>query len=168
MKLICKEENRAYLEKVFSPFQKVDVVLVEEGIGYQGMCYVFSMDSLSSLLQDLKAMMEKDVHLLGMKDERTYLLSPKDILYVEIFSKESYFYTQTDSYRSRMNGKELEKILQNQFIRISKSMLVNVNAIDYMTPYPNMRIALHLRNQIILIISRTYREAFFKQLKVRD
>lgn len=156
MKLICKEENRKLLLDKLEDYEDLDIVLVEYGESYEGMSYQFDINNLDNLIAYLKELKDKE-YLIGYQNERMYRIAVNDVLYIEGLSKECYFYTVINEYKSEYKLHELEEKLKGtSFIRISKSMLVNICFIDYIQAEANMKYGLYMKNNIKLTLSRKY------------
>jgi DNA-binding LytR/AlgR family response regulator len=60
------------------------------------------------------------------KDDSQYYLSLKEILFFETDDERVFAHTVNDSYETRMRLYELENMLPRNFLRASKSAIVNV------------------------------------------
>lgn len=91
----------------------------------------------------------------------------KETFYFEAVDSRTFLYTQDDVMEIRQRLYELEAILSNQdFIRISKSLIVNINKIRSLKPELNRTILATMCNGERLSISRKYVPAFRKLLSV--
>ena len=154
MKLICNEKHRQKLETFFARYQELDIILVEQGIEYAGLHYTFTLNNLKSVESDLNEMLER--YLIGYLAEKIYRINYQDIVYIEGFSKEVYLNTQ------------LEQLLDKySFIRINRSIIVNINYIEYMLPELNSRYTLYMQNGIMLVLTRSYLKKFKERLEIR-
>ena len=89
-----------------------------------------------------------------------------DLFYAESVDDRVFLYTTSDSYEIRMKLYELEDLLKNRsFLRISKSMLVNLMKISSVRPALNGRFSAILKNGEEIIISRKYVPALKQVLK---
>ena len=89
-----------------------------------------------------------------------------DLFYAESVDDRVFLYTASDSYEIRMKLYELEDLLKNKrFLRISKSMLVNLMKISSVRPALNGRFSAILKNDEEVIISRKYVPALKQVLK---
>ena len=80
-----------------------------------------------------------------------------DLFYAESVDDRLFLYTAADSYEIRMKLYELEEMLRNQsFLRVSKSMIVNLMKITSVRPALNGRFLAVLKNGEEIIISRKY------------
>lgn len=167
MKLICKEEHRKLLLEKLKEYEDLDIVFVEYGESYEGMGYQFDINHLDNLMKYLKELKDQE-YLIGYQNERMYRIAVNNVLYIEGLSKECYLVTLTDEYKSEYKLYELEEKLQGtSFIRISKSMLVNIYFIDYIQAEMNMKYGLYMKNNMKLTLSRKYVSDFKKKIGKR-
>ena len=88
-----------------------------------------------------------------------------DIFYVESVDDRTFIYLNSDCYETAHKLYELEEILnERRFIRISKSVIVNLMKIDAVRPALNGRYLCHLKNGEDVIISRKYVSEFKEKL----
>ncbi|MBR1798091.1 MAG: LytTR family transcriptional regulator [Clostridiales bacterium] len=100
------------------------------------------------------------------KDEKKYQIAIADILYIESVDEKSFIYLKDDCYESRRRLYDLEEMLKpNGFMRISKSVLVNLMRIESIKPALNGRFLCRLSNNEEVIISRKYVPAIKKKLR---
>ena len=93
----------------------------------------------------------------AFKDEKQYRIALSDILYVEAVDDRCFIYLAKDCYESRRRLYEFESILpSDDYIRISKSVLVNLMKIEQIRPALNGRFLCHLVNGEDVIVSRKY------------
>lgn len=167
MKLICRDEHRLFLEERLKAYEEMDIVLVENGEYYEGLSYNFDMNHLDSLLKYLENK-KKHKTIVGYIDERMYPVMIDDIVYIEGYSKDCYFYTMDQEYLSDYKLYEIEEMLQGtSFIRISKSMLVNICFIQYMKAEVNMKYGLYMKSNVKLTLSRKYVNDFKRKIGKR-
>ena len=95
--------------------------------------------------------------LQGTKDDRQYSIALVDILYIEAVDEKTFIYTEKDCYESGRRLYEFEEILgSRRFLRISKSVVVNLMKVQYIKPYLSGRFSCVLTNGEQVIISRKY------------
>ncbi|WHH58636.1 LytTR family DNA-binding domain-containing protein [Petroclostridium sp. X23] len=111
-------------------------------------------DSILSLISRLKMQNEK---IIGVINEKTFVLDPKDILYFESVDKKSFIYTKDEVYESSLRLYEIEKILQMQgFIRATKSTIINISKIKSIKTEFNSTLTVEMENHEKLAVSRQY------------
>ena len=80
-----------------------------------------------------------------------------DIFYAEAVDNRVFIYLQNECYESRLRLYELEEALSgHSFVRISKSVIVNLMKVESIRPALNGRYMCHLMNGEDVIISRKY------------
>lgn len=167
MKLICYPNHEIELLETFKNYMDIDIVLVEKGMNYEGLAYLFDKEHIHELIQYLEKLKSKR-NIVGYKHKRMYLISIDDIEYIEGFSKECYIHTLDDEYQSEYKLYELEEMLQDtSFIRISKSILVNLCFVDYILTEANMKYGLYMKSHMKLTLNRKYVLAFKQKIGKR-
>ena len=85
----------------------------------------------SDLVKQIQKHIENlnDTKLIFYKKDQEYYLSLDVILFFETYDSSMSAHTVNDIYYVKYKLYELEKILPNNFIRISKSTIINVNHI---------------------------------------
>lgn len=97
--------------------------------------------------------------------EMKYNIPIVDIFYVESVDDRTFIYLSDDCYETSHKLYELEEILnERRFIRISKSVIVNLLKIECVKPALNGRYLCHLTNGEDVIISRKYVHEFKEKL----
>ncbi len=167
MKLICYPNHEIELLEILKNYMDIDIVLVEKGMNYEGLAYLFDKEHIHELIQYLEKL-KSERNIVGYKHKRMYLISIDDIEYIEGFSKECYIHTLDDEYQSEYKLYELEEMLQGtSFIRISKSILVNLCFIDYILTEANMKYGLYMKSHMKLTLNRKYVLAFKQKIGKR-
>ena len=89
--------------------------------------------------------------------ESLYQIPLSDIYYIEAVDDRTYLYLENECYESRRRLYEFEEILpERSFVRISKSIIVNMMKIVAIRPALNGRFLCRLKNDENVIISRKY------------
>lgn len=110
--------------------------------------------NVMKLKQHIEAFEEK---LDALEKDKHYLVSPLEVFYFESVDNRTFLYTETQVLEIRKRLYELEEILSDKdFVRTSKSQLVNINKIKLLKPELNRSITAELINGEILSISRRY------------
>ena len=95
--------------------------------------------------------------LTGTKDSRQYEISVSDIYYFESVDGKTFLYTKDQVYETSYRIYELESMLRpKNFLRVSKSMLLNLMKIRSIQSALNGRFAAVLLSGEEVIISRSY------------
>lgn len=104
--------------------------------------------------------------LTGIQDGNQYEIPVTDICYVEAVDNRVFLYTGQQVYETRQKLYELEEVLREKyFLRISKSMLLNLMKIKAIKPALNGRFMAILQSGEEIIISRKYVPALKEMLK---
>ena len=98
-------------------------------------------------VQKLKVYLNGDIHLLD----------PNDVYYFEYVDQKVFVYGKTKVYEIKSKLYELEELLsKTDFIRVSKSSILNLNKIGSLAPSLGGRFEAKLKNGEKVIISRQY------------
>lgn len=105
------------------------------------------------LIQALRA----EDKLTGYIDDKIVKLSLKEIYYFEAVDNKVFSYTAKETYEVHKKLYEIEQAFEHtDFLRISKSVIVNVAKIAYVKPIFNGRFEAKLKNDEKVIVSRQY------------
>ena len=95
--------------------------------------------------------------LSGVMEEKQYEIPVSDIYYIESVDGKTFLYTKDQVYETTYRIYELENLLQTKhFLRISKSMLLNLMKIRSIQPAFNGRFTAVLKSGEEVMISRNY------------
>lgn len=98
-----------------------------------------------------------DQKLSAKKENELYFINLSDVLYFESVDNRIYLYTEKDVLEIKQRLYELEYLLSDKdFIRISKSQIVNIQKITSLKPELNRTILATMCNGEQLSISRKY------------
>lgn len=127
-----------------------------------------AMELLSDNVEETKSKEEKEKSipfLLGKIEDTFYKVNRKDIYYMESLDRKVFIYTEKKSYELNEKLYVLEEMLEEEgFVRISKSMLLNVNKIYSFVPTFSGNLEACLYNKEKVVISRRYVANLKKQL----
>jgi DNA-binding LytR/AlgR family response regulator len=111
-------------------------------------------ERLESIIQQIRLSM---FSVLGVKDGETRVIPLGDIFYFESIDERTFIYLQSDVYECSMRLYDLEEQLEKaNFVRISKSCILNIMKLDSVRPMMNSRYEAKLENGEKLIINRHY------------
>ncbi len=118
------------------------------------------------LLKMIQALRTED-KLTGYIEDKIVKLSLKEIYYFEAVDNKVFSYTAKETYEIHKKLYEIEKEFEHtDFLRISKSGIVNVSKIAYVKPIFNGRFEAKLRNDEKIIVSRQYVSELKKKLGI--
>lgn len=121
-------------------------------------------DKLLQLISSFRTEQDK---LTGYLEDKIVKLSPRDIFYFESVDNKVFAYTGKGVYEIHKKLYELEAEYENtDFLRISKSSIVNIAKIAYIRPIFNGRFEAKLKNEEKIIISRQYVLELKKKLEI--
>jgi len=177
--LVCSLELQAVLTEILkargiSVDSEAKVALVEKGFEPpQGVAIVFEYKSLPDLVEVLDLLARKQEapkHVISARrlDHEKYELIPyENILYFAAEGNMVYCVTAGDKYRVKNKLYELEVNLYEQgFIRIGKSVLLNIMGVMEIIPWFGSRLLLKLKNKQELEVARNYVKGFKEYLEL--
>lgn len=119
-------------------------------------------EKMISVLNTLKNGKQK---LSAYDDNQIIMLEPKEVYYTEAVDNKVFLYTQEKVYESRLKLYEIEEQYGGaDFLRISKSVIVNMSKIKRLSPSFSGRFEALLKNGEKVIISRQYVPALKERL----
>lgn len=99
------------------------------------------------------------------RDGKTFQLRLEDIFYFESVDSHTFAYTEKEVYECSMRLYELEdQIAKTDFVRISKSCILNVTTLKNVRGLLNGRMEAELENGEKVVVTRHYVEALKKKL----
>ena len=109
------------------------------------------------LMKFIAALKSSENMLTGYLDDKIVKLAPKDVFYFESVDNRVFACAGKNVYEVRKRLYEIEEEYANtDFLRISKSAIVNVAKIAYIRPLLNGRFEAKLKNDEKIIINRQY------------
>jgi DNA-binding LytR/AlgR family response regulator len=174
LNLICSKNIRILLEEIIKDrhlqiSDDADIVVIEKGFDLEtGKTGIFfdsaSMESLIILLDLLSAEKANHPNFITAKSEKGEfkVIGYLDILYFEALGKDVFCTDGVEQYKVKEKLFSLEEKLKAVgFIRVSKSFIVNINAIDRIVPWFNSTLLLKVRsNQPDITVTRNYLNHF--------
>lgn len=119
------------------------------------------------LLRLINALKGEKTKLTAHSDSGITMLPLKDIYYFESVDEKVFAYCAKQVYEIRKRLYELEAdFAGTDFLRISKSTIVDISKIDHLAPAFNGRLEAKLKNGEKIIISRQYVAALRKKLGI--
>lgn len=107
-----------------------------------------------------------ETHIIGVADEKQYILEPNSIYYFESVEDQTFVYLKNKVLKCSLRLYELENGLSGQdFVRISKSVLINLQVVKSIIPLMNRNLILELKNSEQVICSRRYAQGLKKVLE---
>lgn len=94
--------------------------------------------------------------LTGYIDSQTHKVSIADIYYINSVDSKSFAYCKQAVYEIKEKLYEIEALELPEFLRISKSTILNLSTIKYLQPDISGRLEAVLTNGEKVVISRNY------------
>lgn len=111
-------------------------------------------DSVWKLIQQLKT---NDELLTCTQNGKIVRIKPFDVYYFESVDNKTFLYTETEVYEIRQKLYEIEAAYQGRdYFRVSKSVILNLDKIKYLSPVLGSRLEATLLNEEKIMISRQY------------
>lgn len=111
-------------------------------------------EDMMRLINKLKTGKNK---LPAYKDGEIFFIEPEEVFYFESVEQKVFAYCKTDVYEVKSKLYELqEELPERDFIRASKSFILNLNQIKSLSPAFGGRYEALLKNGEKIIISRQY------------
>jgi DNA-binding LytR/AlgR family response regulator len=119
---------------------------------------------------------EKIISLMRMMDmqiavrngDETVLLDVGEILYIEAVERNTFIYTEKETYESTLKLYEFEQqFSEKDFIRISKQSILNLRKVKSLRSDINRKIRVTLLNDEQIVVSRMYSDELRKRLGVK-
>jgi len=124
---------------------------------------VIYCNDITDEIQELSNEIQKRTSNLLVEDYgKMVVLKLKDINLIRIENTETIVYAKQKQYRINKRLYEMEEILSKDFVRISKSSVINLNQIDYLEPALGGLAKVILMNGVVEFISRKYYREFKK------
>lgn len=119
-------------------------------------------EHILKLVYALRAGQEK---LTATKGTDIVQLLPKEIYYFEAVDNKVFLYLEKDVYETKMKLYELEERFRGtDFLRVSKSVILNLSKVKSLSPAFNGRFEATMKNGEKLIISRQYVSALKEKI----
>ncbi|QPQ30489.1 LytTR family DNA-binding domain-containing protein [Lysinibacillus sp. JNUCC 51] len=120
----------------------------------------FNIHKVTSFIQDIVSTLEKstDNYLIAnstSKNEQEKI-SYSNIIYLEYLERKMFIYTNESIFEIKSPLYKLEHDLPNNFIRISKTVIINIHFINKFSVKPNGNLEAILSNEEKVIVSRKY------------
>ena len=121
------------------------------------------MDGQVSRLAELLRL--SGARLTGEKDGETCILDGAEVLYIDTVDRGTFLYTAGGVYETRLRLYELEGQLAGwDFVRVSKSAIVNFDQVKSLRPDLGGRLRLTLSNGEVVVANRQYVPAIKQKL----
>lgn len=144
-----------------------EIAVVEIGIDppANALSIVFEGQNLNKLNKFLDILQVKKEgpknSIIGKKGDKYEIISYEKIFYFEANGNDVYCYTHNDKFSVKNKLYELEdNLYEKGFIRISKSIIINILCLGEIIPWFDSRFILNLQNKTQLEVSKKYSKQF--------
>lgn len=111
-------------------------------------------EHLLKLVYAIKAGSEK---LMATRGNDIVQVTPKDVFYFEAVDNKVFLYLEKEVYETKLKLYELEeRFVRSDFLRVSKSVIMNLSKVKTLSPAFNGRFEATMKNGEKVIISRQY------------
>ncbi|MCM1506640.1 MAG: LytTR family transcriptional regulator [Ruminococcus flavefaciens] len=120
----------------------------------------------NEIMEIVRFVKSRQGQLTGIIEGSQYEIPVSDVFYIEGVDNKVFIYCETQLYETRQKLYELEETLKEKhFLRVSKSVLLNLMKIDSIKSSLNGRFIAVLQNGEQVIVSRKYVPELKKALK---
>lgn len=110
-----------------------------------------------------------DLQIKCESDDASRMVNVSDIYYIESVDKKTFVYLETEVYRTESRLYQLiDELNEYGFVQISKSCIMNINALESIKPLINSRMEATLKNGEKIYINRNYLNEVKKALRGDD
>lgn len=118
---------------------------------------IFKCHQMSPELLHIISILKAQDTMIAYEGNEIHRINPSDLYYIESVDNKVYIYDKEHVYESKRKLYELEESLVNiNFLRVSKSVILNLSKIKSLSPALSGRFEASLDNGERVIISRQY------------
>ncbi len=135
----------------------MDVKIKPIGAGEQEVVLICCRTVTEEVREIAAFVQSRQGSLSGVRDEEQYEIPVSELYYIESVDGKTFLYTKEQVYETSYRLYELESQLRpRHFLRISRSVLLNLMKIRSVRPALNGRLSAVLQSGEEVIISRSY------------
>lgn len=124
-------------------------------------------EEILRLIGIIKGCENKDKRIVCIKDNETYCIEPNDVFYFESVERRTFCYTKNAVYETELKLYEtLEGFHKADFMRASKSCVINLNRIKSIRPDFGGKIIATMENSERVYVSRQYANELKQKLSI--
>lgn len=118
---------------------------------------IFKCRQMTPELLRIISLLKAQDALVAHDGNEIHRIRPTAVYYIEVVDNKTFLYCKDKVYESKQKLYELEEILLNSdFLRVSKSVILNLSKIKSLSPALSGRLEAALDNSERVIISRQY------------
>jgi DNA-binding LytR/AlgR family response regulator len=143
-------------------------IIIEKPMDNEEESIVFKCRQMSPEMLRIISLLKMQDALVAYEGNVIHRVPPATVYYIEAVENKTFLYGTDKVYESRQKLYELEEILQNSdFLRVSKSLIVNLSKIKSLYPALSGRFEALLDNDERVVISRQYVNDLKKRLGIK-
>ncbi|WP_097005691.1 LytTR family DNA-binding domain-containing protein [Lacrimispora amygdalina] len=132
-------------------------IVIEESHDGEEDQIIIKCREMTEELIHLLAMIKSHDTLIAYDGNNIHRIQPKEIYYIEVVDNKTFLYCKNKVLESKQKLYELDNFLsKSDFLRVSKSVLLNLSKIKTLSPALSGRFEATLSNNEKIIISRQY------------
>lgn len=141
-----------------------DIKLFEDGV----VNILFTENNLEDIKTLVKTLSQGEGYYINVENSLGVKhVNIKDILYFEALDNDVFAIQNKERFYVLEKLYVLEQILtERNFVRVSKSFLVNIAHIDLIKPMLNSKLKLIMSNKDVVEVNRTYVKSFKERMKL--
>lgn len=145
---------------------KVKIELQENTIEPYAVIYTETVTPEIAKIAEMLGNEKKEAFMVLEQDEKFVVVRPEELYMARYEQQKVVLYAEKQQYLTKNRLYEVEEQLGNQFMRISKTTLINLRQIESVEPSFSGTMYLKLKNGCKDYISRKYLPAFKKYLGI--
>ena len=145
---------------------RVEIEKIEKDLPESARLLVYEeTESIQRLSRFIEQEQFKFMSLTCQKEDEIHQVKCQDIYYVETLMEVQYIHTKEDIYSTKRRLYELEEMLPIEFVRASKSVLLNMAKVEFYKPIPGGIMMAEFENGDGTYISRKYLKGLRSKIK---
>lgn len=124
-------------------------------------------EKILKLISVIKNAESNERRIVGICEDDTYCIEPNDVFYFESVERKTFCYTVNAVYETELKLYEtLDGFSKADFMRVSKSCVININRIKSIRPDFGGKILATMQNGECIYVSRQYALELKKKLGI--
>lgn len=134
------------------------IIKLEENINQKEIEVLIKCTQINNKVNRIAAIIKSiDDTIKCNLDNNEVLISASSIYYIESVDKKTFVYSEQNIYRTEYRLYQIiEKLIDSDFVQISKSCILNINMLESIRPLMNSRLEATLKNGERLDVTRKY------------
>jgi len=122
---------------------------------------------LLNLIELLESTVDKNDLLVGKKDDKFFVIEPEEVDIIRTEVGEVIVYNnKAEAYAIAKTLQKIHEQLPSNFVRISKSTIININRVDHLSHSFSRTMHIVMKNGVTDYVSRTYLGDIKKRLDI--